>query len=395
MGSEDGAREPIASARSLYVHVPFCRRICPYCDFAVTSTAKSPFTQSEFVALLRQELLEYPAGLRLRTLYVGGGTPSALSPEHLSELVDAIRSRHDASHLVEATVEANPEDVGPAFARTIRGLGFNRVSLGVQSFDASSLAILGRRHRREDVARAVYDLREAGLENLNLDLIVAHPTQTIDRLRSDLDEILALAPQHVSCYAMTYEPGTPYARARTRGTLPAIPEDLEAELLRIARATLEAAGLRRYEVSNFARPGFRSVHNLSYWKRSPYLGVGPSAASFDGLRRWQNPKSLKEWAADRSGRGTIEGELLQPGEQLLETFMLGLRRPHGVRWNRLRRDLANELPDDLEGRIAFLVERGLVTNSPTALRPTDRGLELADAITLELLRGHDPDRRQS
>lgn len=394
MGSEAADRDLIVNARSLYVHVPFCRRICPYCDFAVTSPARAPFSHSAFVELIRIELERLPRDLRIRTLYLGGGTPSALEPEDLTRLVTSIRERHDLSRLVEASIEVNPEDVTPEKARLFRDLGFTRTSLGVQSFDPRSLAILGRRHARDDVVQATDRLRRAGIDNINFDLIIAHPTQTPERLSLDLTEALALSPSHISCYAMTFEPGTPYARAQARGSLPSLSEDLESDLLRLARSRLENAGWLRYEISNFARPGFRSIHNLAYWKRSPYLGIGPSAASFDGVRRWQNPKNLREWA-DAVRRGEKpEPETLDLSSRLLEAIMLGLRRPHGVRWARIRREFAEGLPRDFERRVDALVAAGLLETSPTSLRPTARGIELADAVTLELLTDHDPDRRQ-
>lgn len=395
MVSSAASETPSKAPRSIYVHIPFCRRVCPYCDFAVTTPARSSLSAREFTELLRLEIAHAPEGIRPRTLYFGGGTPSSLEIDCLESILRAMRERFDLSRLIEATIEVNPEDSSSTLALELARLGFNRISLGVQSLEPGSLRMLGRRHTPEDVRQAVRHFRDAGMTNLSFDLIIGHPRQTADQLRRDLEGCIALRPEHVSCYAMTYESGTPYARARARGGLGELRDDTEAEYLRFTRDFLAASGFASYEVSNFSLPGRRSLHNLGYWRRTPYWGFGPSAASFDGAVRWQNPRDLAGWR-----RTVLESlpspqvERLEPDQQLLEVFMLGLRRPSGVRWSRLPQALARALPDDFEDRLATLVADGLLVRRGASIRPTARGIELADSITLELLRDHEPDRRQ-
>lgn len=395
MGSSSASKTASTTPRSIYVHIPFCRRVCPYCDFAVTTPARSPVSAEQFTESIRLEVARAPEGIRPRTLYFGGGTPSSLGIAYLESILGAMRERFDLSRLVEATIEVNPEDSTPALAQELVRLGFNRISLGVQSLDLRSLRMLGRRHTPEDVRQSVTHFRDAGITNLSIDLIIGHPRQTEDQLRRDLEGCLALHPEHVSCYAMTYEAGTPYARARERGGLGELRDDAEARYLRLTRDFLTASGFRPYEISNFSRPGFRSIHNLGYWRRTPYLGFGPSAASFDGIARWQNSRDLAQWSRAVLDSLPSPGiERLEPEQQLLEVFMLGLRRPSGVRWSRLPPALVRAFPADFEHRLATLVADGLLTRRGASVRPTTRGIELADSITLELLREHEPDRRQ-
>jgi oxygen-independent coproporphyrinogen III oxidase len=318
-------------------------------------------------------------------LYIGGGTPSQLTVDQLRGVVDQVRESFDCRRLVETTIELNPEDVSPHLARALADLGVTRASLGVQSLSDRSLRLLGRQHRADAVHGSVDALRDAGIAMVNIDLIVAHPNQTEESLRADLSKVVEIGPDHVSCYAMTYESGTPFGRALEWKRLSRQPEDTEISFLRECVRALTRAGFVQYEISNFARPGKRSVHNRAYWKRLPYLGFGPSAVSFDGACRWQNPRSLEDWANVVSGHGAPPTrETLNTEQALLETLMLGLRRPEGLRWNRLLRRFPHIRRVDAHPRILELVRSGLLLVTDSTIRPTSRGIELADSLTLEV-----------
>lgn len=330
-----------SSGMHLYVHVPFCARRCGYCDFAIAVRRAVP-SDGFAEAVLREWAgwLEAPrwAGHRdLATLYFGGGTPSRLAPAALVRIIEGLAAARPLRPGAEVTLEANPEDVTPEAARAWRAAGVNRVSLGVQSFDPGVLAWMHRTHTADDVPRAVGALREAGIDNLSFDLIYALPAALGREWPRDLDQALALAPDHLSLYGLTVEAGTPLGRWVARGEVQATGEGRYAEEFLVAHAKLTGAGYRHYEVSNYGRPGREAVHNAAYWRRAPYLGLGPSAHSAIGSHRWWN---LREWAAWQRAvlarEPTVaEAEELDPGEVRLEELYLGLRTDQGLEAERL------------------------------------------------------------
>jgi oxygen-independent coproporphyrinogen-3 oxidase len=320
----------------LYIHVPFCARRCSYCDFAIAVRRTIP--AERFVERVGAEWalwLDHPvvAGAGgLATIYLGGGTPSLLDPAALVRLLDAIERGCPRVPGAEVTLEANPEDVTAVRARAWRQAGVTRVSLGVQSFDSRVLAWMHRVHPAEQAGRAVAALREAGFENLSLDLIFGVPPELARDWARDLELALALEPAHLSLYGLTVEPHTPLARWIARGRTRPAPDERHAEEFLLADARLRAAGFEHYEVSNYARPGFRAVHNAAYWSRGPYVGLGPSAHSaFGDTRQWNR----RDWASyERAlarGESPVEGrEALDPEAQRLEALYLGLRTDRGV-----------------------------------------------------------------
>jgi oxygen-independent coproporphyrinogen III oxidase len=320
--------------RHLYVHVPFCARRCSYCDFSIAVRDVVPV--DDYVDAVRLELaLRFPGSDRweLDTLYVGGGTPSRLGPAGVTRLLDAIRERVALARDAEVTLEANPEDVSVEAATAWRAARVNRVSLGVQSFDDRALTWMRRTHDATRAACAVEAVREAGIENVSLDLIFALPTVLERSWESDLERALALAPSHVSLYGLTIEHATPLGRWVERGEVAEPPEEAyEAEFLR-AHDAMAAAGFEHYEVSNFARPGRRSRHNWAYWSGVAYGGVGPAAHEFDGVRRRWNVAPYVSWRrriAER--RDPIGGaEALTSENRATETVYLGLRTAAGLR----------------------------------------------------------------
>ena len=320
----------------LYVHVPFCARRCSYCDFAIAVRREVPsaaFTE----AILREwsrwlEDGELAGRQGLSTIYFGGGTPSRLDPSELSRLIAALTNDWPLLPGAEVTLEANPEDVTAESASGWRRAGVNRVSLGVQSFDPAVLSWMHRTHTADQVRPAVATLREAGIANLSLDLIYGLPVHLSRDWSRDLDAALALEPAHLSLYALTVEPATPLSRWVDRGAAIAAGDELQASEFLLAHERLTRGGYSHYEVSNYALPGGEAVHNRAYWARRPYLGLGPSAHSAIGSRRWWN---IREWEAWRqavaAGGSPMEGEeQLDQAKVLLEDLYLGLRTSVGV-----------------------------------------------------------------
>jgi len=315
------------SARHLYVHVPFCRRRCTYCDFSIAVRRRVPVR--DYLAALASEWARTERPAALATVYLGGGTPSLLGADGVARLADLVGAH---AGLEEFTLEANPEDVTDEAARAWARAGVTRLSLGAQSFDPGVLAWMHRTHGPDAAAAAVASARRAGIAVVSLDLIFALPDALGRDLDADVDRLLALAPQHVSLYGLTVEDHTPLGRAAARGAVtPAGEQRYEAEYLRL-HERLGAEGYRFYEVSNAALPGFEAVHNRAYWRLAPYLGLGPSAHSFDGVARWWNEAAYARWRAalDRGASPVAGREILGPKQRRLESLYLGLRTSDGV-----------------------------------------------------------------
>ncbi len=330
--------------RHLYLHVPFCVRRCSYCDFSIAVRKRIP--AQEYVEAVLQEVtlrgLTDPGpepgeteAHGLETLYLGGGTPSLLPPDALATLVTSLRDAFGATSsrdAVEVTVEANPEDVEPEHARAWRSAGVNRVSLGAQSFDDHVLAWMHRSHDAARIGGAVRTLRDAGFDNLSLDLIFALPAELQRDWERDLELALSLGPDHLSLYGLTVEERTPLARWISRGAVVAPEDDRYAEEYLLAHARLAAHGYRFYEVSNACRDGFRSRHNSAYWSGRAYVGLGPAAHSYDGRARRWNIAAWPAYArAIAAGRSPVEcEEILTPEQRELERLYLALRTDAGL-----------------------------------------------------------------
>jgi oxygen-independent coproporphyrinogen-3 oxidase len=326
----------------LYVHVPFCVRRCSYCDFSIAVRKHIPAREYVDCILAEARLAGVPR--ELETLYLGGGTPSLLPADAIATLVAAFVPRttsHAVAPAIEVTLEANPDDVRPENAAAWRQAGINRVSLGAQSFDDRVLQWMHRSHDAAQIPRAVRALRDAGIDNISLDLIFGVPAELQRDWERDLEMLCALEPTHCSLYGLTVEARTPLARWIARGRTQAPDDERYAEEYLMAHRRLGASGFEFYEVSNAARPGFRSRHNSAYWSGRPYAGLGPAAHSFDGrTRRW----NLRDWEAYRraivEGRSTVESEeTLTDDQRALEAVYLGLRTAAGIRCAALRRPL--------------------------------------------------------
>jgi oxygen-independent coproporphyrinogen III oxidase len=330
---------PATTFEHIYVHVPFCRRRCSYCDFSIAVRRTVPALA--FIDAIMAEVATRRIridGARLRSLYLGGGTPSQLGGEGIRTLLDGFRRLADVDEFstdgapTEVTIEVNPEDVTPEAAATWVAAGVDRVSLGAQSFHDPVLRWMHRGHSAEGIGTAVRDLRAAGIQNLSLDLIFAVPSALGRTWRTDLDRALELEPEHLSLYGLTVEPHTPLGRWTARGEAIEAPEDRYAEEFLEAHERLSASGYEHYEVSNYGKPGRQSRHNRSYWTGVPYLGLGPSAHGFDGDERRWNVPALAAWeTAVGAGRDPLAGaETLDEEARRAEAVYLGLRTTDGL-----------------------------------------------------------------
>lgn len=382
---------PAVIVDALYIHVPFCFHKCHYCDF-YSITRQSPQRMRHFVERVLQEAamwsnLAAAPRIKPRTIFFGGGTPSLLPLEQMQELIQGLRHRFDLSAVDEWTVEANPATVSLEYSRMLRENGIDRLSFGAQSFRPSELAILERHHDPEDVPRSVEIARSVGFDRLNIDLIFAIPGQDLESWSQSLEAAIALKTPHLSCYALTYEPNTAMAVRKRLGHFAGADESVELEMLHHTRDRLSAVGLPPYEVSNFAAPGEACRHNLNYWMGGNYIGLGPSAASHVQGWRWRNRPHLREWeeAIDDARLPACEIETLSPTRRAGELAMLMLRLERGIEFG----EFTARTGEDLRTRYADTIDRlhrpGLLEVSPTCVRLTRAGLNVADAIAAEFL----------
>lgn len=348
--------------KALYIHIPFCKSRCNYCDFhtrAVSSDC-ADITQAIEEDILEIRRLGKEGELdRIETIYIGGGTPTFVGTKHLSNLLYTLGLTLRMEDVGECTVEANPESVDERLIRDIYALGANRISIGVQSFDDSVLSTLGRAH---DSARAIKAIEDAAtrFENISCDLMCGVPTQTLQSFESDLDKVLSLPISHVSIYPLTIEPNTPFAKMLDRGQLEIPSEDVQADMMELAEEKLQGAGFHRYEVASYCKPGFESKHNSMYWTGEPYIGIGESATTMtqNSTRRM------------RVQNGMVVDDL-DAAQMAAEDMMLSMRMSRGVslqdvdRFSALLPDLYQTL-DDLE-------KMGLVCRDAERVRPTERG----------------------
>lgn len=394
---------------ALYVHVPFCRARCAYCDFN-TYAGLDDLMPAYAVAVCREiEAAGKRWGrLAVPTVYFGGGTPSLLPLDLLANIFYALRLTCHVFHDAEITLEANPGTVTPAYLRGLRKLGVNRLSLGVQSAHADELRLLGRMHTWEQVVETVRRARKAGFINLNLDLIFGLPGQSLARWQETLEAALALAPEHLALYSLSVEEGTPLAQRIATGDLPAPDEDLTAEMYEAAEERLAEAGFEHYEISNWARQnqrvgegtrqrtrsakkriesahrqlGFQCRHNLVYWRNEPWLGFGAGAHSWMEGKRWVNVRHPREYiAALEAGRSpVVEVEAIDRRTEMGETMMLGLRLAEGVSDARFRARLGAGLEETFGAELAELRDLGLLEWDGVAARLTARGRLMGNQV---------------
>jgi oxygen-independent coproporphyrinogen III oxidase len=367
----------------VYVHLPFCPYICPYCDFAKWPTRAS--AAERYLEALYCELEREPHA-PAATFFLGGGTPNAYDAPQIAQLVRRLHEHYPPLGAQpeprETTIECNPELVGPDDFATYRDAGVTRVSIGVQSFDPAEIATLGRKHSPEMVRDVVARGRDAALESISLDLIFGVPGQTAASWRRTLDEAIALGVDHISTYGLTVEEGTPYATWQAREPQAFFDDTREAELYAMAIAALHDAGYEHYEISNFARPGHRCHHNENYWANGEYAGLGVSAASYRAGVRAVNVRTLPEYtSAALSGQPIpVEAERLEGFRRAGEAIMLALRTSQGVRLDEFKNRYGIDILEHYAPVVARFTDAGLLERSDDALRLTERGRFLANDV---------------
>ncbi len=375
-------------APGLYLHVPFCATVCPYCDFAVLVGGLERRERFVQALIAEVELWSDPQSRKMKgldTIYFGGGTPSMLESVQLERILKAIHTRLEPAEDASIFLEANPEDVTADRLRAWSDLGIRTLSLGAQSFDPWALEFLGRSHSPDDGRHAVELALEADLETVSLDLIYGLPEQDIAAWQADLETAVDLGPDHLSCYQLTVHSKTVFGVRKRRGELIEMPDDEQAELFLFTHRFLNDSGYQGYEVSNFARsPEHRSRHNSKYWDHTPYLGLGPSAHSHAGSRRWWNHRSLAIWQrAVEGGELPIhDSEELTDRQLALEKLMLGMRTYAGVDAELLKSRYGVDVAEP--SVIERLEEKGMVERSGSVLRPTLSGLAVADSVARDL-----------
>lgn len=367
----------------LYIHIPFCVRKCEYCDFySITQ-----FDQVDaFVDALQLEMQLAAPQLRdvqFTTVFFGGGTPSLLSEEQLSEIWQTMNRCFQINPSAQITIEANPGDLGYNKLDFLRKLGFNRLSMGVQSFVESELKFLGRIHSPEDVEENIGFARKAGFNSLNIDLMTSFPGITPESFQYSLNKALSFNTEHLSCYTLIFEPGTILYKRMKKGEVCPLENEEEAEYYEIARKTLESHGYGQYEISNFARAEeYVCRHNLLYWHHEPYFGFGPSAHSFDGRKRFSNKRSVMAYIRDINNgifSRDMEEELTEK-QLMFETIFLGLRLRSGIYLKRFEERFGKTLESAYPDTIKNLIMQGLIEQKDDCLRLTRNGWMMADAI---------------
>ena len=376
-----------ATQWGIYAHIPYCVKKCAYCDFISSAVGKDTRTEMEdYAAALRAEILREVPPLRARwgdaaTVYLGGGTPTALPAALLTGILETLRTA--AGTPVECTVEANPGTVDAAYLTQLRAAGANRLSLGVQSFNDRLLRVIGRIHTAAEAEQAFRAARAAGFENISLDLMYGLPTQTLDDLKKSVDEALALVPEHISVYGLTVEEGTPFAAAEAQGKLALPTEDAAEEMYDWLTAALPARGYVRYEISNFARQGCESRHNLGYWRNVPYLGVGAAAHGYvDGVRWGNEPDTEKYIRAVSVGRSvrTPEDTERTLTNAMEEYAFLALRTREGID----TADFSRAFGVDIDTVYGAVIEKysaqGLLRRADGFVALTNEGMKVGNEV---------------
>lgn len=374
----------------IYLHIPFCKQACSYCDFYFVTRTRE---REAFVAKLVEEIKSYASSPYNRepveTIYIGGGTPSLLSADQLGYIFEALWETFDLQTR-EVTLEMNPDDVSPSYLQDLRELGINRASMGVQSFDPGLLEFMHRAHSREEAIASLEMLSDSGFQTFTVDLIYGNPGQSEEMLQADIEKLLEYHPMHISAYALTIESGTRLGKQVELGRIAPPEDDKVADHFILLNRILNESGVHRYEVSNYSRPGYQAVHNSNYWRHENYLGLGPGAHSFwwdreEAARRWQNKADLNYYLNSAGHQPAEEDtEVLQLPQLAEERIMMGLRTKEGIaldelvsRYNYTLSDLQQEYLQKKrkEGKVEF----------DDSIKLTDRGIVIADAIILDLI----------
>lgn len=372
----------------VYIHIPFCRSRCSYCDFA-TGMYESSLAE-RYVRALTREISGFAnaaGNQEIDTIYFGGGTPSLLLPAQVETILSAVGKRFIIPADAELTMEMNPGELRLDALREFRGLGINRASFGAQTFDDRELKHLGRTHTAADIRQTFHHLRQAGFDNISFDLIAGLPGQTLEVWTHNLDEALRLRPEHLSLYLLEVHEGTPLADQIKRGGRPQPDEDLAAEMYRVLVQKVCAAGYQHYEISNFCLPEYESRHNTKYWTGAPYYGFGCSAHSYDGeARRWANQRDAARYLEliESVQSPVVETIDLSEDDKRAESVFLGMRLLSGISLNDYRQRFGADITDDHTDEIARLREAGLIEFHHDLMRLTSSGALLSNEVFARL-----------
>ena len=369
----------------LYIHIPFCAKRCYYCDFH-SGTDRS--LVDKYIMALEAELEARKGEIsiqELRTIYIGGGTPSQLSPSQLQKLFSVLANKVNLSQVKEITIEVNPDDITEEYVETIKNLPINRVSMGVQSFDDRLLQLIGRRHDSKKAKEAYSLLRKAGIKNLSIDLMFSLPTQTIEEWESSINQAIELQPEHISAYDLSYEPGSVLSQKLKQGEIDACADETSIAMYNMLVDKLTQAGYEHYEISNFALPGYHSQHNSGYWNGTSYLGLGASAHSFDGkVRRANISNTLLYINNVLDGKPAFEIEELTPRESYNETIFTRMRTASGVDLAYIEQQYGKKNLQHLLREAASYIAEGYLKEQQGKLVLTRKGISISDTICCDL-----------
>ncbi len=367
---------------SIYIHIPYCESKCNYCDFLSFPLVEAVVSPQDYVELLKQEMVKWPALTSPGSLYVGGGTPTVLPAELLADLIYSVCAYFNLRPDAEITVEANPGTVDFAYLQKLKEAGCNRVSLGAQSFCDAELAAMGRTHRAKQIYEAVEAAHLVGFDNVSLDLIYGLPGQLLEGWQKNLQQALALDVEHLSLYGLSLSSKSPWGKLKKEGRLTIADSDLSADMLALAREILPKAGYLPYEIANFAKAGYASRHNTAYWHRQDYLGLGVAAASCRGNCRWQNKTNLGFYAqALLAGlRPPSEIEALDAATVLAEAVFLGLRLAEGIDPVEIELLYGQDMELVYAQELAHLQLVGLLQKENGRWRLTERGIFLGNVV---------------
>ncbi|WP_289293342.1 MULTISPECIES: radical SAM family heme chaperone HemW [Bacteroides] len=371
----------------IYIHIPFCKTRCIYCDFY--STTRSELKERYIHALCRELEIrrQYLQGEPIETIYFGGGTPSQLSGEDFQQVFDTIEKTYGIKQVQEITLEANPDDLTPQYVQTLTKLPFNRISMGLQTFDEATLRLLNRRHTAAQAITAIERCREAGFRNISIDLIYGLPGETAERWEHDLTQAIALNPEHISAYHLIYEEGTPIYKMLQQHRVSEVDEESSVYFFSSLIDRLTTAGYEHYEISNFCRPGYHSRHNTSYWQGIPYLGCGPSAHSFNRREREWNIASLNKYLQGiESGERACETEILDTTTRYNECIITSIRTSQGLSLTKLKEEFGTELWQYCLNMAAHSIKNGMLEERGDNLRLTRKGIFISDSIMSDLLK---------
>lgn len=370
----------------IYLHIPFCKTRCIYCDFYSTTRSE---LKNRYVSALCNELKmrkEYLKGEMIETIYFGGGTPSQLEENDFRQLFDTLKTHYGLEHCEEITLEANPDDLSSEYLEMLSTLPFNRISMGIQTFDDATLKLLRRRHNATTAIEAVHRCREAGFQNISIDLIYGLPGETKERWENDLIQAIHLVPEHISAYHLIYEEDTPIYTMLQKQQIHEVNEDSSLQFFTLLMEHLQKAGYEHYEISNFCRPGKYSRHNSSYWKGISYLGCGPSAHSFNGTEREWNISSIDRYIKGiEENQRDFETEYLTPTTQYNEFIITTLRTVWGTPLSELKQKFGEDKWEYCRKMAASYLKNGKLEETNDTLRLTREGIFISDSIMSDLL----------